>query len=686
MSESAKVTYRPEIDGLRAIAVLSVIVFHFEIEIFNKQLFSGGFFGVDIFFVISGYLITSIIFKEYRTYSSFSFTYFYERRIRRILPLLVLVTTFSFPFAYKFLLPSDFVEFSKSALYSLGFSSNFYFHYSGKGYGAEVSNLLPLLHTWSLSVEEQFYIVFPLIFYLLYKFFRKYIIHLFIFGFVLSIALAQWATFTHPHFNFYFLPTRGWEILSGSIMSYLEQYKFGKRSKANGSINSFMIYLGITIILVSLIFFPTHESRILGSYHPSFLTLLPVLGTCLIIWFANQTNFIIRILKSSFFVFIGLISYSLYLWHFPIYSFSNYIDFFNSNNIDKIFLILITFLFSILSYFFIEKPARNKKFKFRYIIKILLLFYFFIGSVSFLIITNKNFSDKRIPKIISDNISSLKILKNNEGYICEDNDIPCVFNSNSQKKVILVGDSLAGSIAFDLKEKTLKNNYQFVTLMRGGCLLFPGFDRFDISSNLMSPGCNNRYFEKVIDFLNSQKDSIIIIIGRYPLYFNKKNFDNNEGGIEPGGGEYRFFKNGNFNNIQESFRSTIIKLSNNNQIILVYPIPEVGWHVPRKLNSILMFKSEEEVKEYLIEKNYLTTSYEIFKKRNNLSFEILDSINNNNIHRVYPHKLFCNSQIKKRCITHDNQNLFYYDYIHLLGRGSINLVDLIINKIKSLHN
>ena len=684
MRQLSKITYRPEIDGLRAISVLSVIIFHFEIEIFDQNLFPGGFLGVDIFFVISGYLITSIILKEYRTFSKFSFSNFYQRRVRRILPLLVLVTSISFPFAYKFLLPSDLIEFSKSAIYSLGFSSNFYFHYSGKGYGAEVSNLLPLLHTWSLSVEEQFYIIFPIFFYILYKFLRNYIIHIFIFGFILSLILAQWATFTHPHFNFYFLPTRGWEILAGSIIAYLDQNKFNKRIKINEILNSFLLYLGITIIFLSFIFFPNTNGRILGSYHPSFLTLFPVLGSCLIIWFANQKNFIIKILSSSYFVFVGLISYSLYLWHFPIYSFANYLDLLNSNNIEKIFLILITFLFAMLSYFFVEKPARNKKFQFRYLFTILFLFYFFISLTSFLTITNKGFTEKRLPKIISDNISLSKILKNDEGNICEDNDVPCVFNSNSPKKVILVGDSLAGSIAFDLKKKILKNNYQFITVMRGGCLIFPGFDRFDISSNLMSNGCDSEYFEKVINFLNSQSNSIIIIVGRYPLYFNEKNFDNNEGGVEPGGGEYRFIKDGNFNSIQESFKSTILKLSNKNKIILVYPVPEVGWHVPRKLNSVLLFKSQKEIDNYLIEKNYLTTSYEVFKLRNNLSFEVLDSIKNNNIHRVYPHKIFCNSKIKNRCITHDNQNIFYYDYIHLLGKGSMSLVSLIINKIKSL--
>ena len=153
-----RVKYRPEIDGLRAIAVISVIFYHLQIQIFDQELFKGGFIGVDIFFVISGYLITSIIFKELNYANKVSLKYFYERRIRRILPALLAVMLISFPFAWVVLLPIDFVDYSKSIIYSLGFSSNFYFHFSGQEYGAQSGLLKPFLHTWSLSVEEQFYI------------------------------------------------------------------------------------------------------------------------------------------------------------------------------------------------------------------------------------------------------------------------------------------------------------------------------------------------------------------------------------------------------------------------------------------------------------------------------------------------------------------------------------------------
>ena len=170
-----KISYRPEIDGLRAIAVLSVIFFHSNKSIGNFILFSGGFLGVDIFFVISGYLITSLILNEINITQNFSFKNFYQRRARRILPALLFVIFFSIFFAYLFLLPSDFNDYIKSIFYSLFFTSNYFFYFSGELYDATPSLLKPFLHTWSLSVEEQFYLLYPIILYFSFKYFKNFL-------------------------------------------------------------------------------------------------------------------------------------------------------------------------------------------------------------------------------------------------------------------------------------------------------------------------------------------------------------------------------------------------------------------------------------------------------------------------------------------------------------------------------
>ena len=263
-----KLIYRPEIDGLRACAVGAVILYHAQISILGHEPFKGGVIGVDIFFVISGYLITSIIFKELTINGSFSFKYFYERRVRRILPVLLLVMLVSLPFAWMYLLPIELFDFSNSILYSLGFSSNFYFHYSGKEYAVdELQN--SFLHTWSLSVEEQYYIVFPIVLFITFKYLRKYLLHILLLGLVISLGLAEFSSRNYPSASFYFLHTRMWELLAGSILAYFEITK-GYRSKIH-ILNLFLPFVGLILIGHSIVFFDNE------MFHPSFYTLSPII-------------------------------------------------------------------------------------------------------------------------------------------------------------------------------------------------------------------------------------------------------------------------------------------------------------------------------------------------------------------------------------------------------------------------
>ena len=321
-----KFSYRPEIDGLRAIAVGAVILYHAQITIFGYQPFKGGFIGVDIFFVISGYLITSIILQELVTTGSFSFKHFYERRIRRILPVLLFVMLVSLPIAWMYLFPNILVDFSKSILYSIGFSSNFYFHYSGLEYSVDGLQH-PFLHTWSLSLEEQYYILFPIILLITFKYFRKYLIHFLIFGFIVSLGLAEWFSRNFPSASFYFLPTRVWELLAGSILAYLE-IKKGNRSQ-NKEFNLILPFTGLILIGHSILFFNDE------MFHPSFYTLSPVIGVCLIIWFSQKDELFTKIFSTKLFVGIGLISYSLYLWHYPIFVFAAKLDISDGNIFKK---------------------------------------------------------------------------------------------------------------------------------------------------------------------------------------------------------------------------------------------------------------------------------------------------------------------------------------------------------------
>ena len=342
--------YRAEINGLRAIAVLAVIFFHAEFVIYSINPFSGGYVGVDVFFVISGYLITSIILKDLKE-NRFSFLKFYERRAKRILPALLTVILASIPFAWLYMLPKAMKEYAGSILSSLAFSSNFWF-WQEDSYWAEPSALKPFLHTWSLSVEEQFYIVFPITLFLIWKLTPKYMRHVLIIGGLLSILFANFMTAKAPEFSFYLLPTRGWELLAGAILAKPE-LNVGRN--CHSILNKVMPAFGIGLILYAVYSFDKNTK------HPSFITIIPVLGTMLLLCYSDKKGIVNNILSNKIMTGIGIISYNLYLWHYPIFAFSRLKNS-HPSYINKIECIFFSIILALLSYFLIEKPLRYGKF------------------------------------------------------------------------------------------------------------------------------------------------------------------------------------------------------------------------------------------------------------------------------------------------------------------------------------
>ena len=690
MVEKKLINYRPDIDGLRAIAVIAVIFYHAKIE-----LFKGGFIGVDIFFVISGYLITSIILKELIATGNFSFKYFYERRVRRIIPVLLFVMLVSLPFAWMYLIPGAFVDFSKSILYSLGFGSNFYFHYSGQEYGVESGLLKPFLHTWSLSVEEQYYILFPLVSLVIFKYLKKFFGIFLIASFMISLIIADWGSRNYPSATFYLIHSRMWELIAGSLLAYYEIIK-GKQISKYPLLNSICLSLGFLFVIFAIIFGKEHFP------HPSFYTLIPVTGVCLIIWFSNRGAIITKILSSKLLVGIGLISYSLYLWHYPIFSLLRVSDNFPKDDIFKGICVIITLiLLSTFSYFFIEKPTRNKTHKFKYIISFILIIFSILVSANLIIIKTDGYKN-RLAGILQ-NIDSKKcdpnfetcfnLLKDSNKEICPDVN-NCKFNTSSKKKIYIVGDSHAQRLIPNLKNEIVSRDYQFITSTRVGCFFFPGFNKIETRTKNVNNFCHNNYFLELEKELKKNKNSVIIFLGRLPLYLSNYYFDNKEGGVEDDvimsvdtklGKEWKntFISVGEYKTIQESFRHTINELSKNNKIILIYPVPEVGWHVPRKIlqqNPATFFSSN---KKYSLEN--ITTSYQVYKERTKSSFDLLNSIKGNNIYQIYPHQLFCDTSIIDRCVTHDNKSIFYIDDDHLSFKGIEMLNNLIIKKIDKIN-
>jgi len=676
-----KLTYRPEIDGLRAIAVIAVIFYHARITILGHQPFKGGFIGVDIFFVISGYLITSIIIKELVTTGTFSFKHFYEGRIRRILPALLFVMLASLPFAWMYLLPSSFVDFSKSILYSLGFSSNFYFHYSGQQYGAESGLLKPFFHTWSLSVEKQYYILFPIVLLITFKYFRKYLVHILILGFIISLVSAEWTSRNYESASFYFIHTRMWELIAGSILAYFE-ITLGHRSK-NKTLNLILPTIGLILIGYSILFFND------GIFHPSFYTLLPIIGVCLIIWFSSKNELITKILSTKLFVGIGLISYSLYLWHYPIFAFGREIEFFDGSIIAKLIIGFLIIILSIFSYFFIEKQFRNRENKFKKI------FLYILFSVLIVVIFNISVTlfkgyENRFDHEFSKNLKLIEeksqtIIKNLTGKEIYEKNI--IFKSNSSDlNIFLLGDSHAVTLSYEIW-KNFKDYYNVNFSLFPGCQFILNLNRVN-KKTLKPQSCTQELQEKRIEFVNRTKNSIVILFGRLPLILNEDRFNNFEYGFYEG--KMNDFLQNDKNslktklqrqeNIKINYKKTIQQLSkNNHNVILVYPMPEVGVSVPKVIKNFMINKNIE-----LFRDGLFTTSYEIYKNRTKTSFELLDSIKGDNIYRVYPHSLFCDTIIKDRCVTHDKNNLFYRDDDHPSLKGAEMINDLIMKEIKKI--
>ena len=294
--------YRREIDGLRAVAVLPVILFHT-----GFSVFSGGYVGVDVFFVISGYLITSILINDLEQ-GNFSIAGFYERRARRILPALFFVMAACLPFAYMWMLPTQLKDFAQSLVAVVFFASNIFF-WRESGYFAADAELKPLLHTWSLAVEEQYYLLFPVFLLLTWRFGRSRVFWSVVVISVASLLIAEWGWRNKPSANFYLAPTRAWELLAGSICAFLS---VGKAQRSSNVLS----VIGLGLIIFSIFAYDANTP------FPSVYTLVPVVGTALVILFAEKETWVARLLSLRSLVGIGLISYSAYLWHQPLFAFA----------------------------------------------------------------------------------------------------------------------------------------------------------------------------------------------------------------------------------------------------------------------------------------------------------------------------------------------------------------------------
>lgn len=433
--------YRPEIDGLRALAVVPVILFHAGIE-----FFSGGFIGVDVFFVISGYLITTILVEDIEK-KRFSILKFYARRSKRILPLLLLVVVSTVAYSFHLMLFEDLKLLASSSLYVALFASN-YFFWKNTGYFDLGSDLQPLLHTWSLAVEEQFYLLFPILLILLFRCANsniRVIQAILYFILLMSIVLAEWASEYAPTANFYFSITRAWELLAGSLLAFYHIY-----SKRNCSTKQYAFGSGVGLIILLASYMLFHEGV---THHPGLVTVLPVIGVLLIILDKGADSYTNKVLRWRPITFAGLLSYGLYLWHFPIFSLATY-QYGYLTSFTKVFLLLVVFFISCCTWYFVETPIRRAQSPDK---KVIIVSVFFIitlaiGSIIIPALKENILSEgqQEIIKMQHQPIAENDCWLNSTTEDGEKLPLSCIHES---RKVFLWGDSHAKALSFGMLEE-----------------------------------------------------------------------------------------------------------------------------------------------------------------------------------------------------------------------------------------
>lgn len=664
--------YRPEIDGLRAIALILVLFFHA-----GFAAFSGGFVGVDVFFVISGYLITHIIIAEKKT-DEFSIINFYERRTRRILPALFFMMLLVLLPAWILMMPHQFKDFGQSLASVALFSSNFLF-WRKSGYFEASVELKPLLHTWSLAVEEQFYILYPLCLSWLWKRGPKKILSFIIAISIGSLVLSQILSSRDPIANFYFPTSRAWELLIGAMIAFNESFHFLKFNFSS-KIKNILAMTGLGLILSTTFLYSS------ATPFPSVYALLPVVGAALIILFAHPNNLLGQLLSSRVFVGLGLISYSAYLWHQPLFAFARLSLLTQPTPIHFGILICLTFLLATLSYKYIEQPFRDRsRWTFKKIIgSASVVSLLFIGLGVFLHFTNglQNQASALTLNLIKATESINPRQKECEagpGHYIAPSKACALGDQNAEARIALIGDSHADAL-FDSLDKTLKkNNKKSLFLSYAACPPITGLTLLTAPQTHLCREYNDDVFSFLIQ---SNQIETIVMAARWTIYIEGNRFNNGQGGSEFGS----FIPATVFDKIAESknenerqkfvaqaYQSSVLKLLNKGKkVILIYPTPEVGWNVPEYL-----FKSVH-VWQKKLTLDSASTDFAVYQKRNQKALAALDAIGDHpNLIRIYPEKIFCNSVVPNRCVTHENGIPFYYDDNHLTQLGASKIIEQI---------
>jgi peptidoglycan/LPS O-acetylase OafA/YrhL len=626
------------IEGIRGIAVISVLLYHLDFS-----LFSSGFIGVDIFFVISGYLIIPKILSQIQN-RDFEFKIFFFKRLRRLVPALLLVLVVAIIVGYFLLTPREYKELAHSILSNLIFSQNFFFR-DRTGYFADLAHQKPLLHTWSLGVEMQFYLLVPLILLLINKFFSKKYFKAATFTLIaISLLISMyWSYNNNADKAFFFSITRFWEFAIGGYIAHVSRYeRLSKNYKILiGTIGAFLLVTAIYFINQKAIF-------------PGLVVILPVLATSLLILSSDKSdNIISKILSNNFLTYIGKISYSVYLVHWPIIVFTKisiarelYIN-------EKIYIVFFTAILSIFIY-------RNIKLKTRIILLYVFIISFILFIFSFLITNKEGMPSRMTPEAMKIYHNTNKVIYSGAKCLNSINNITTkptkytacdIINSSEVvKRIFIIGDSHAGMFLDGIYYISQKLNYNLTFFGMPSC--YPLIN--SIAWTKKNKGSCREFTSFIKDHIASNKDEVKIVI----ISARWANISSNI--PAPGDGQLSFKlidNDGMVTNLEKSLLETVqFFQSNGAKVLVVGPVPEISFHVPDTM--IRAKNNSTNIPKILLKEFY---------SRQDSVLRVLTKVEKiPNTQVLYPHKEMCYDDY---CIISKDGVPLYEDDDHLSHKG-----------------
>ena len=578
--------YRADIDGLRAFAVLPVVLFHA-----GTPFMKGGYIGVDIFFTISGFLITSILLREFEN-GSFSLTRFYERRARRIIPALMFVGLVTALLGGVVLLPAALVDLAESFVATALFVSNVYF-WTSLDYFAPNAELSPMLHTWSLAVEEQFYIFFPLILWAIIRFNARRHLFLIILGMtIISFLVAAVVVFKDSSLAFYQTPLRAWELGVGALLATAPQMRDIPKHLAEGT-----AALGLLSITLP-VFFYTADTRF-----PGIAALPPVLGAGALIWAGSyRQTAVSRLLAWSPLVWVGLISYSLYLWHWPLMALMR------ANNAsihlsswEAFTCVLASFGLAWVSYQYVEKPFRSRA---RRLSPSRTLLVSGASLASFILLGAMLIETRGFPSRFSKPVlfaAAGANDKNPYGHDCMRRQVSaglCIFGNRTitqpeqihNAEYLLWGDSHADALMPAVAKAAAEADVSVAIATHSACPPIPRLLRQEWARG----GSCERFNEDILNhLLNTDHFPTVVLAARWALSVEGKRYGDEAGSdvilkwvdpLIPATPKTE----GNVAQLTQSLDQTLAAIrATGRNVILIGPVPEIGWDVPNRMARAL---------------------------------------------------------------------------------------------------